>query len=79
MTLYPATLAAAAFEGWLKIVVMTSLRRSPSPRDACQARIIATLAQIAADPDAGWRLTRSIPEISASMRSSRHRISRVPW
>ena len=52
---------------------------NPSPRDACQARIIETFAQIAADPEAGWSVTRSSPEISASIRSSRHMISRIPW
>ena len=46
----PAVFAAAALDGWLKMVVTTSRRCSSSPLALWKARIIATFAQIAPEP-----------------------------
>ena len=61
------------------MVVMISSRVSASPRSRWQAWMMETMLRMAAEPEAGWKLKRSMPEISRMYRSRLWSTSRAPW
>ena len=74
----PAMVAVAGLVPWDESGTRTS-SRSRSPRERWYARIMRIPVSSPWAPAAGWRVTASMPLISASIPSSSQRSCSVPW